>query len=323
MSFSDHQFVHKPLVQVKVAGITVSLYPVLELSMSAAERAHGFHVIKNNLLTANLTQRQLLNAVGQQTGQSTVVDGDIAASLRQFVDHWRNFRNLRILSFHDSMGAVINSTTIAEDPSVLKPIQNGVYANCRSADVTFARVQVNADYSYAIRGVHPLRLDFYIELPQTSTNLTNGLNQPYTLVTYAGPADLRTLDAAQSKTSILNITYQMYPGQIVPAAFGSTAATLNQDAKMAEIEAKILRVVQSSIMDSVFATIAPNYTNQPEAALEHVYQIVTDADVKKKCRSGQEYYSQLMAAAQPFIKERTFPVNVVKKFKNHLDPDLF
>jgi hypothetical protein len=206
MSFSDHQFVHKPLVQVKVACVTVSLYQVLDSSMSAAERAHGFHVIKNNLLVVNLTPRQLLNAVGQQTGQSKVVDGDIAAYLQHFVDHWRNFWNLRILSFHDSTGAVMNTTTLAEDPSVLKPIQNGVYANCRSADVTFARVQVNVDYSYAIRGVHPLRLDFYIELPQTSTNLTNGLNQPYTLVTYAGPADLRTLDAAQSKTSILDIT---------------------------------------------------------------------------------------------------------------------
>ena len=30
-----------------------------------------------------------------------------------------------------------------------------------------------------------------------------------------------------------------------------------------------------------------------------------------------------MAAAQLFIKERTFPVNVIKKFKNHLDHDLF
>jgi len=30
-----------------------------------------------------------------------------------------------------------------------------------------------------------------------------------------------------------------------------------------------------------------------------------------------------MAADQPFIKERTFPVSVVEKFKNHLNPDFF
>ena len=30
-----------------------------------------------------------------------------------------------------------------------------------------------------------------------------------------------------------------------------------------------------------------------------------------------------MAAMQPFMKERKFPVNAAEKFKNHLDPDQF
>jgi hypothetical protein len=54
--------------------------------MSAAERAHGFHVNKNNLLAANLAPRQILNALGQQTGQGTVVDGEIAGFLCHFHD---------------------------------------------------------------------------------------------------------------------------------------------------------------------------------------------------------------------------------------------
>ena len=66
MSYYDMQFIHKPLVQVKIGGISVSLYPMLDASMSAAKRAHGFHVNKNNLLAANLTPRQVLNALGQQ-----------------------------------------------------------------------------------------------------------------------------------------------------------------------------------------------------------------------------------------------------------------
>ena len=74
MSNLDVQFVHKPLVQVKVHGVSANLYPVLEATMSTAERAHGFHVIKNNLTAANLTPRQMLNALGQQTGQGTVVE---------------------------------------------------------------------------------------------------------------------------------------------------------------------------------------------------------------------------------------------------------
>ena len=69
MSYYDMQFIHKPLVQVKIGGISVSLYPMPDALMLAAERAHGFHVNKNNLLAANLAPRQVLNALGQQTGQ--------------------------------------------------------------------------------------------------------------------------------------------------------------------------------------------------------------------------------------------------------------
>ena len=126
----DVQFVHKPLVQVKIYGISISLYPVLDASMSAAKQAHGFHVIKNSLLAANLTPRQLLNALGQQTGQSTVVDGEIAGFLCHFHDHRRNFWNLTILSWHNSTGAFINKTTTAADSSVLLPVQNGLLADC-------------------------------------------------------------------------------------------------------------------------------------------------------------------------------------------------
>jgi len=323
MSHLDMHFVHKPLEQVKIHGVSVSLYPVLTPDMSAAERAHGFHVIKNNLIAANLTPRQLLTALGQQTGQSAVVDGAIAGYLRHFQDHWRNFRNLSVLSWHNSAGTIINNTTTAADPTALLPIQNGPLADCRQQDIMFVRVQVSVDYSYSIRGVSPVRLDFFIELPQTSTAMVNGVGGAYTLVTYSGPADLRTLDTVQSAAAILDLTYQSAPGQIVAAVFGATAATLNQDRAMVDIETKILRVVRESIFRDVFLATAPNYTDQPEAALEHVYQVVTNNKGIKRCRSVQEYYTQFMAALQPFIKERSFPVNAAEKFKTHLDPALF
>ncbi len=36
----------------------------------------------------------------------------------------------------------------------------------------------------------------------------------------------------------------------------------------------------------------------------------------------QDYYTQILAAMQPFIQEHTFPVNAAEKFKHHLDPAL-
>jgi len=125
MSHFDNQFVHKQLTQVKIYGVTVGLYPVLDATMSAAERADGFHVTKNNLSAANLTPRQLLNALGQQTGQSTVVDREIASVLRHFHDHWRSFRNLTILSWHNSTGATMNNTRSPGIPRSYYPFKTG------------------------------------------------------------------------------------------------------------------------------------------------------------------------------------------------------
>ena len=67
---------------------------------------------------------------------------------------------------------------------------------------------------------------------------------------------------------------------------------------MGEIEFKILQIVQEQIFKSVFQAVAPNYTDQTEVALEHVYQIVTDKDGNKSCCSVQEYYTQILAAMQ-------------------------
>ena len=322
MTNCEMQFTHKALVQVKVGGQSVNLYPVLDATMTAAERAHGFHVNKSNLTAAPLAPPQMLNAMGQQTGQSAVVEGAIAGLLRHFQDHWMNFRNLTIISWHDSTGTVINNTTVGGDPSILLPIQNGALANCRQPDVKFVRVQVSVDYSYTLRGASPIRLDFYVELPQTATAMVNGAGNAYTLVTYAGPADLRTLDTAQTASTILEITYQTKPGQIQPPVFGATAATLNQDHAMSDIESKILRVCMDAVFADVFLAAAPNFTNQPEAALEYVKQLFTDSDGKEVYRSVQEYYTQIMGAIQPFVAQRQFPVNVAEKFKSNMDPGL-
>ena len=45
MSYYNMQFIHKPLVQVKIGGISVSLYPMPDALMLAAKRAHGLQVL--------------------------------------------------------------------------------------------------------------------------------------------------------------------------------------------------------------------------------------------------------------------------------------
>ena len=91
---------------------------MLNVLMLAAKRAHGFHVNKNNLLAANLTPRQVLDALGQQTGQGTVVDGKISGFLRHFNNHWHNFQKLTILSWHNLAGTILITTTTAANSSI-------------------------------------------------------------------------------------------------------------------------------------------------------------------------------------------------------------
>ena len=76
MSSYKLQFIRRPLVQVKISGFSVRLYHTPNALMSAAERAHGIHVTRNNILAANLVPRQVLNTLGKQTGQGTMFDGD-------------------------------------------------------------------------------------------------------------------------------------------------------------------------------------------------------------------------------------------------------
>ena len=103
-----------------------------------------------------------------------MVDGKIAGFLRHFNDHWHNFQNLTILSWHNSAGTILTTTTTAANSSILLPMQNGLLADFRQQGVRFVRVQVSVDYSYSIPGVSPLRLEFYIKLPQSTNAMTNG-----------------------------------------------------------------------------------------------------------------------------------------------------
>ena len=119
---------------------------------------------------------------------------------------------------------------------------------------------MSIEYSYSIPGVSPLRLVFYIELPQETCAMVNGGGVAYTLTTYVGPSNLWMLDTAQAHSVILDVTYQPSPGTLVQEVFGSTSATLNYDRFMIEIKSKILRVVQERIFkpfSMLWLTIIP------------------------------------------------------------------
>jgi hypothetical protein len=177
------------LVDVPVGHITVKLYPKIVPAMLVHERAHAFQVNKAVLKDLPTDQRLVTDALGAQLNASSTVEGILSDWRRYFNKHWMAFNFLTILSFHDLQGACIDNTTIAGNPQVLKPVQNGVVGASRSQDVWFVCVQCTLDFG-PLTTVNPypvsliLRESYYTELPQSSRAMTNGAGGAYTLIIY-------------------------------------------------------------------------------------------------------------------------------------------
>jgi hypothetical protein len=101
------------------------MYPVINPSMEPHKRAQVFHIYKTALCSQTIDLQIQLDALGYQLNLGARVNGVIHNWLRQYKDHWFNFSQLVILSFHDKKGNQVNNTTIAGDPSVLLPVING------------------------------------------------------------------------------------------------------------------------------------------------------------------------------------------------------
>ena len=319
-------FAPRALAPVAVGRTSVNLYPVIDSSMPVEERAHAYQVNKTALASAPVDLRVQLDALGQQLNLAATVDGVRDDWLRFFHDSWSDFRRLAILSFHNDAGAQINDTSTAANAAVLLPVVNGHVANCRQANVKFVRVQITLDFRPLVNveppGITTLRVEYYIELPQTSRAMVNGAGAGYNLVTFHGADDLRTLAQAAVQASILDLTLQDGPYDLQPASFNLTTARTDGTSLRSEIEGKILRLAYATICNTLFVELCPGYSNQPHAALDHIRQVHYDRDGNQVVSSVQAYFQQMMNASRPFSSQRDFPISVCQKFQDGLDPRL-
>jgi len=223
--------------------------------------------------------------------------------------------NLSILSFHKSNGDRIDTTTTAGDAAILLPVINGIYATCRQQDVCFARVQCTLDFA-DLTTVNPypvatvLRMSYYIELPQTSRAMTNGACAAYTLVSFLGVDDIRTLSPKLMKSEILTPVHQNGPIMLAASDFNLTHANTDTHAVAVEIDGKILKMAWHQLCASIFTEICPGYSNQPQAALEHIRQSFIDSEGNLICTPVFAYYQRMMNAMRPFAGEAVFPKSV-------------
>jgi hypothetical protein len=237
------------------------------------------------------------------------------------------FNNLSILSFHRSNGDRINTTTTASDAAILLPVINGNLNNYRQQDARFVRVQCTLDFVGLTR-VNPypvatiLQASYYIELPQTSQAMTNGAGAAYTLVSFLGVDDIRTLTPKTVKADILIHVHQDGPIMLAASDFNLTHANTDTHSIAADIDGKILKLAWHQLCASIFTKICPGYSNQPQAALEHIKQLFVDSKGNFICTPIFAYYQRMMNAMCPFAGGAVFPTSVCNALIDGMDKRL-
>ncbi len=196
----------------------------------------------------------------------------------------------------------------AANAAILLLVVNGNLANCCRPNVKFVRVQITLNFSSLVSveppGITTLRVEYYIELPQTSRAMVNGAGAGYNLVRYHGADDLRTLQSAEVQATILDLTLQDGPYNLQPASFNLTMARTDGALLQSAIKGKILPLTYTMICNILFLELCPGYSNQPHAALDHICQVHYDRDGNHVVSSVQAYFQQMMNASRPFSSQQ-------------------
>jgi hypothetical protein len=269
-------FVPKQLVPVSVGRYQVNLYPKLHLGASLVARAHAYQICKSALAALNINIRILFDALGSQLNCMATIDGLVYDFTQVYDEGWFDPANLQVLSFPDSAGTLINNTTIAGNPTVLLPVINGVLANCCQRDICYVRVQLSLNFAALLgprhAGATVLKSMYYIKLPQTLANMTNGAGAAYVLTTYHGPANITAMTAEQVTNEIVNPCLQRGPISLSGADFNLQEAHTNSTTIKDQLVNKILLLSFDAICESVFAILCPGYSDQLHTILDHIRQ---------------------------------------------------
>ena len=282
------------LVDVSVRQHHVKVYPKIAM-VYVHKRAHAFQIAKAALENLPTNLHLIMDAFGAQLNASLTVEGILSDWHQFFQKRWLNFAHLKILSFHNSKGNGINTTTTEADNQVLMPVADGPIADCRKQDVRYVRVQCVLDFSSLITvdpyPVSPtLRKNYYIKLPQGTQAMTDDAGAGYTLVSYLGNADLRLMAPEDIKRLILEPVLQDGPVQLIPSDFNLPEVNTNSAGIGAKIDGKILKLAWHQVSASVFNELSPGYSNQPQAAVEHIRQCYQDSKGNNNCTTVFIYF---------------------------------
>lgn len=319
-------FMPKETVNVIIGKQNANLYPRVQPMWPIEERAYAYHVTSTALKNLHLPSDVYIDNLGIYLDCQTVVAGLKTDFTYYFKENWLSMDKLDLLSFHNSAGAVIVDATIAGDPTILKPVQDGNIPNCRPADVRYVRLQLQLDFVDLATGAGPndntvLRCQYYLELPQTMVVVNDGHGHPRNLVTFHGADNLRDLSIQEIQDDILAHVPQDSPIGLAEAPFNVTNAVVDETV-MESIQRSILKLAITTIEKEVFQHLCPGYTAKPHAAVENITQTYPDDAGNIVTLTVSQYSSILQNAARTFAHLQEYPCDLCTIFMNGLHPDV-
>ncbi len=206
--------------------------------------------------------------------------------------------------------------------------QDGPVATCRVAGIKFVRVQLEldfADLTIATAAPTPnviLRGEYYIQLPQSSINLTNTNSTGYRLTTWLGAADLRTLSHEEIKRDIINVTNQDGPFDLLAPTFNLTTCPTDSKEVYGKLKSSVVCLASKTIHQTLFMVLVPGYSIKPHNVLDHIWQCYVNNEGKPVQLSTQVYYNTFLNAICLFYDLREYPIDLAGIFQDHINPSL-
>jgi hypothetical protein len=239
---------------VSIGQTLVSLYPKVDLSMTNADKALAFQHNKTVLASADLNQRTHILTLAEQLNLMLMTKSSLADWEQKLSPNWANFANLTILSWHKAKGDFIMDTTSASDPSTIKPVKDGKREECRSAGIKFICIQLELDYSDLATPAGPaasntvLWGEYYIQLLQNTKDITDNKNTQYHLTTYLSGDDICTLPLADAMRTILDVTHQDGPYDLLVPSFNLTLCQTDSTAVYGKLKLMVVPLASDTIV---------------------------------------------------------------------------
>ncbi len=294
--------------------------------MSDPEKALAYQQNRAVLASADLDQWACILALAERLDLMLTAESSLADWERKLSKNWFNFANLTIISWHTARGGIIINTTVANNPSVFLPVQNGATAMCRAEGVKFIRVHLGLDF-LDLNTIVPapscdLRGKYYIELPQWTVQLLNGHNVAYNLTTFLGAANLQTLLPLEIQRDILNEMHQDGPFDLLQPAFNLTSCQTDSLVVYGNLKTLVVKLASDTVHEQLFSVLVPGYSMEPHSVLEHIWQSYIDDSGVPVQQSAQVYYTTFLNAMRPFYDLEEYPIDVAGVFMAHIEPTL-